>query len=806
MKKKKLLCKILAIALVLSLSLGVCTNGSVLASETELKESLTQDDSLCHFKEFEDSFKLEGDLSFDELETAELNPEEIPEIVTEENIAKNKHVNRLWEQEENLNTVVFQNKDGTKTAYHYSYNVKYKDKSGKIKDKKNKISETANGDYTNAENDINAYFPKKVHKNKGVVLNYGEHTIEMAPNINGNSDACRQTGHDKDGRKSEYVEYPNVFGEGISVRYTPTFDGYKEDIILSEYTDKNVFEFKLTTNGLRVVQASTGNYYLAKPSTGEYVTAIGNIAIYDNIGNESEGYNHYYEVTPLIENEQYLITIVVDDRYLQAETTTYPVFVDPTLTALSSDFVQDASLYSNKDETAESGQIKIGYTASYGISRGLYNFPLASFDNAFLLMYGNQIVSAELNLYAVGYSEANDKYNVAKTLSLYEFNREWSPYTVNWSNTNANDYGKKICSVDVTKHWSAFDITEVIDKFKSDTDYVINFKGLLLKAESETTGTWKKMVSSSGTAAYRPYITITYNESPPACPQVESGANYYLNNHYFEYLEVYNRGTADNTPLRVHEYNGNTHQQFKITNVTGGEYIISPVHAPNKVVSSTADGEIVIESNQNLWRQRWYIYYRNGKYHIVNKKYRKAVMAPTQNSDYVTINKEYSYCCWKLEKAYFGAAWEFRDLGAGKPNCFGYALNRNDSPSLEMSYGESVEIVAGRVVRIVRNLGRDIRRIDGPTSEIEADEYRFCMRVGSGIINGKKEHDYHFWVQTNTGAWCEKNSESPVLKDPFYTNPTTASWDLPLKDNSGNITGWEYNFYDSDTIYFAATL
>ena len=32
-------------------------------------------------------------------------------------IEERGHVNRLWEQEEDLNTVIFQNRDGTKTMY-----------------------------------------------------------------------------------------------------------------------------------------------------------------------------------------------------------------------------------------------------------------------------------------------------------------------------------------------------------------------------------------------------------------------------------------------------------------------------------------------------------------------------------------------------------------------------------------------------------------------------------------------------------------------------------------------------------------
>ena len=53
-------------------------------------------------------------MSLEELATAQLPPEDIPEMVTDAQIAEKEHVNRLWEQEEDLNTVIFQNRDGSK--------------------------------------------------------------------------------------------------------------------------------------------------------------------------------------------------------------------------------------------------------------------------------------------------------------------------------------------------------------------------------------------------------------------------------------------------------------------------------------------------------------------------------------------------------------------------------------------------------------------------------------------------------------------------------------------------------------------
>ena len=151
---------------------------------------------------------------------------------------------------------------------------------------------------------------------------------------------------------------------------------------------------------------------------------------------------------------------------------------------------------------------------------------------------------------------------------------------------------------------------------------------------------------------------------------------------------------------------------------------------------------------------------------------------------------------WVFEKVNYGCAWEFKSKNnwqAGQPNCFGYALGLKYSPPLSMSYGESVSVVASRVISYVQNtLGRSIRQISGPTASISSNEYRFCMRVGS---HGSS-FDYHFWVQTNTGAWTEKHGSAAVSYEPIFANPSTAPWDL----------GEYANFYDSDTIYFAATL
>ena len=273
--------KIIAAVLALTLSF-TSLHIVVFAEEAKTQEQLTDAAELWQPTESESPLSHEGDLSPEELTTAELAPEDIPEMISEEEIQENEHVHRLRAQEEDLNSVVFQNRDGTKTMYYFTQPVKYEDENGEIKDKKNTIIETDDGDFTNTENDIQVYFPKKLHKNKGVELQFGEFNIELSPDINGNSGASRQTGHNKNYDPTEYVQYPDVFGEGIAVRYTPTFEGYKEDIILEEYTGLNQFTFRLRTNGLSLIEKEDGTYDLVEPLSGETLAEIGELYIYDS--------------------------------------------------------------------------------------------------------------------------------------------------------------------------------------------------------------------------------------------------------------------------------------------------------------------------------------------------------------------------------------------------------------------------------------------------------------------------------------------------------------------------------------------
>ena len=153
-------------------------------------------------------------------------------------------------------------------------------------------------------------------------------------------------------------------------------------------------------------------------------------------------------------------------------------------------------------------------------------------------------------------------------------------------------------------------------------------------------------------------------------------------------------------------------------------------------------------------------------------------------------------------------------------NCMGYALDidqyLNDS-QIKLLVSEIKEKTMSQISSIVlskieswmqSNLGsRDWGIISAYNSDIGLNQYRVAMRSGfedrravyelegrpyTREVDGKwdryfnnwglnfpeydERFDYHFWYQTNTGHWAEKNASLPSRKIPDVLNPSNDSW------------------------------
>ena len=131
--KTTLRTKVLSIAVVLFMLLAALPVG-IFANEDESEEPLSpSDEQIVEEVPFEFPY-LPGDIPLYELKDAVLPLSDVPAVISKAQIAEYGHVNRLYEQEPDAYTVIFQNRDGGKTVYVFDRPVKETKADGSFAD------------------------------------------------------------------------------------------------------------------------------------------------------------------------------------------------------------------------------------------------------------------------------------------------------------------------------------------------------------------------------------------------------------------------------------------------------------------------------------------------------------------------------------------------------------------------------------------------------------------------------------------------------------------------------------------------
>lgn len=483
----------------------------------------TMDVSVLSFEKSEKDASLEGKKRYEIL-----TGEKLPEVISDEESIKGQHIERIADEEENLYTMVFSNANGTKTAYIFDQPVKYVDSKGSIQDISTEVipvlSERKQSEsyaYQTRDNSVLTYYPKDICKNPVIVENE-ETTISMKPVLSKELLAKKSETTSMVGRKTELtiqqekqdsIQYDDVFGEGMHLRYIPTYTGVKEDIILDAYTGVARFGFEVEAKSHYAERLEDGSIIFTKENREETVATLLPVAIYDSSKERRHVFGHYE--LKKNENGQYIIEVVVDEEFLKDTQTVYPVYVDPTITMSNSTQFADAMLYSGKPTQNQGSNVyhHVGYMdTSYGYGRLLLRFPtLATIFTANGITTAGQISSANLTLY-------NDLSSTASTVSVHNFTgATWTETGVTFSNAPASAYNTtSIASASMsTTSPTVFNITSAVRGWVSTPSSIS--KGLLLKNANETSTATKKVFYSrefgSTNAAYMPKLAITYTVS-----------------------------------------------------------------------------------------------------------------------------------------------------------------------------------------------------------------------------------------------------------------------------------------------------
>lgn len=669
MKKKKVLLKILSIVLVISLIVTGLSVSSVSAQEAQSKEQLSEKGELWLPETNSSALNTKGDLSIEELQTAKLATIDTPEIVSKEIIKKNGHVNRLWEQEEDLNTIVFQNRDGTKTMYYYSEAVKYVDSDGVVRDKSNVLTDNvsharfkADYAYVNSANDIRTYFPKTLNEDTGVVIEGYDVNIDFAPISFGSrssaakelslsaKSASAQNGSIQTEQKAnqDVALYPGVFGNNTTLRFTPTFEGFKEDILLDCYDGNNEFTYRVKTNGLTLL-SEDGLCYFIDPLTGESKAMIDKIMVFDSKENnqvitdtlkameatktaerktspsvtKSESvqletekdavstYNHYYRVETIKPDEEYLITLVVDEEYLKSEETVYPVTIDPCTTIIANGSgadktIMDAPIYNGRPTRAhgENHYSVIGYVPSYdgtyfGVGRNLIKFPGLINNPIFQNTNDYDIYNVNVYMRATGGGSS------PTWIDAYIFNGSaWTEDTVTCQSLDWDNYSSLLdCSYISGASWTYFNITEAVKSWKNQPSNAN--KGIILKNENEENSgcQWNFATTeyNNGSSSYKPFLAFNYNHNTTSSVGITDGGTYYIKNNtskkYMEHSK--SNGVIQNPKSTV--IADIPYQRWRINRWGQGMYWLQPMDGYNRddneypyALTANASGQLYV--------------------------------------------------------------------------------------------------------------------------------------------------------------------------------------------------------------------
>lgn len=305
------------------------------------------------------------------------------------------------------------------------------------------------------------------------------------------------------------ITYANAF-YNTDIVYTLHNHALKEYIILKNNHAPNEITFLFSTEGLTLEQS--GNTAVFLDNKGAEVFALGQLFAIDANGAYTDDLT--YTFTPVKGTNNTLVTVTLDQAYLDAADRAFPVVIDPTL-EISSTKNPDASVYSAHPDTnyKYDNRLRTGKESSYGKSRSYIAFALPSdIDDT-------QIIEATLSL---------RKYSgQAPNARAYRCESSWSSGTITWNNmpsyTVANISSESVPRSSGSS-WYEMDVTDMVVYWLENPSKNYGFV-VRDNQESDTTH-WTSFYSCDGTSSRIPELHITYDgeEIALSLPTSRSGS------------------------------------------------------------------------------------------------------------------------------------------------------------------------------------------------------------------------------------------------------------------------------------------
>ncbi len=454
-----------------------------------------------------------------------------------------EHVMRLSDSEPNLYTRIWLNEDGTRTMEYFGEPVKFIDGEGNTVDKLLTFKKERLG-FTAEQSDISYFFNENI--GDGIALSYDKTEISMFP-----------VGLDGEARLSDNHEKLIYAVTGDTVyEYLLTYSGYKEEIVVFEFNGQTEYKFIYNTNGAIVTQ-SEGNTFISDEQGNTLATFSDIIVFTADEKNNSLG---ELIVEELKKNERYEITIKLDPEFLSDPDTAYPITIDPSIdivygeNGVDGSYIEDVTINSNAGSSGSKASVFVGNISSSGIQRLLVSFPGLDLSPILTSAY---IVSAKYHMRDLMC------YSTHLPVEVHKFNSTWYESSVNWSNTNPNNYTSTVLDTQTVyyRHGNyipdgqtysntyAFDITDAVKAWKSSGSNNYKHQGVIFKTTSDLEGstTYRNACFASfERASNKPSLHIIYNDPTPIVTTtnivVSSGSTFSIQYYVYNATATFSSG------------------------------------------------------------------------------------------------------------------------------------------------------------------------------------------------------------------------------------------------------------------------
>ncbi|WP_434799126.1 toxin C-terminal domain-containing protein [Terrisporobacter vanillatitrophus] len=515
--------------------------------------------------------------------------------------------------EKTKNKTVYQLKNGLKKEVIHDSNIRYYD-DGKLidndpslveikEDKTSSNTDLADYAYENKDGENKHYFPEKVSDDTPILLENNKYQISMHPIM----DESKKVKLGKEKTTNIYDEEVNIpikasyeFNELDSeIEYISYDNGIKENIILNKVPESNKFEFEIYAKYLEAKKCEIEESIVFYDKDTKEVVASIDAPFMNDATNKAYSEDITYDIKLKEDSEDvYILTMTVDEDYLNSKDRQYPVKIDPTITWTGDSNIIDTYIISGSSY-ADVNFYNSGTTAfpvgtgSQGINRSLIKG-----KKLFSTVEGKYVEKATLTLSETSNNDSLNKINAYRIID------DWNEKTVTWNNkprynTSDGAYGSFTTTGTLYKERN-LNLTTYAKKVANGQ---IKDYGLMLKAEDETTSTGKYSKfygSRHSNTSLRPKLELEYYDIPQQ-PTSVGVSPQYMNGT--KGLKVSWEGIVSTTLSRV---------EYRVSKCDDSGEEIDPQYIPYKTLKTTSSssGSATISDAINWPSGRYRIYVR----------------------------------------------------------------------------------------------------------------------------------------------------------------------------------------------------